>query len=297
MRRKIRCLFASLMFFIALSPAFSARADGTCIYAAEPALPGAQVMFLAPDTEVDYLRINVFSDGESIVSSAVWEGSFARVALLRPLREGECLRILADGNDAYGRPFSVDRTLRVSRAGAFGELLSAFSARWQKLAGAAVFPDANAIHEYLPLRDLLSLFPEIRIPSPGEILLPDDILTPYEVAVLNGDGKLYCLSRTEDGGRYRFREVNRNTLGDVREIELRYRAPFGTDYIAVTYVCLPEDPARPKRITISLPLSEGRSAFYTAERSGDGWKCRLIAEKSASPDGIILSETERRDLE
>ena len=24
---------------------------------------------------------------------------------------------------------------------------------------------------------------------------------------------------------------------------------------------------------------------------------RLIAEKSASPDGIILSETERRDLE
>lgn len=107
-------LFSLLSLTILSYPASADYASDIFFRELSPLEAGKQEILLQVSETPRHLRVNLFSDQESIADAAVWEHDSLRLRLKRAVTANETLLFLADGEDASGMPFSLRQEWHVS---------------------------------------------------------------------------------------------------------------------------------------------------------------------------------------
>lgn len=285
-KRRPPCLPAACLLglLLAVLPLHTSAAENDTL----AVLPGSQELHLPLDGDVIYLRGNVFSEGESIVSGAGWEAPELVFTLTRPLRAGEEAEAFADGIGADGSAFSLAVRLDVSRIGVIRSAAEAAARAWEVfLENGGSDPDEV---RGFPLYPLAALAPPIDWREDAMAVRVDDVPGAWRVTAFDGENGSVGLPYRRETDDYSAEAALLYSPKEARELVLSAGFPCAKGYLELSYTYRTEDPSAPPAVFMSFraPDQTAQTFSWFAEWDGEGWHTTFSWKGAAPPRGVQI---------
>ena len=287
MAKTEKWLLLLCLFF--LLPHSAARADRWTAEPSPPLLPGAEEIILLLEKNTTCTRANVFSQGKAIAREAVLENGCLTVRLTRPLRAGETVRVLLEGESVSASSLFFDHAWPVSRYGALQEEAALLKKQWDGLTAA----DDDALNVFM--RSLLSpcmqIAPILQFDPEKLSVGLDDASERWEVTLQDGRDGFGCAFRPEENN-YIFANVYsaiRPAL--VETILVSSSVPFGNQCITAEFLYSARQPFSLRSVSLLLKKEGIQSGFFwKADVQQDTARCTFWLTDSVSSIERVWTE-------